>query len=82
MEEGSMTELETLILTQAANNEATSADSAFAAYPAKTVADAMMRLSDAGWFDARMVRGAHGPVVTIGLVDLKTILRYSLAREH
>lgn len=78
-----MTELETLILTQAANEDAvTSADSAFAAYPAKTVADAMMRLGDAGWFDARMVRGAHGPIVTVGLVDLKTILRYSLAREH
>jgi len=77
-----MTELETLILSQAANEEDVTSDSpAFSSYAHAEVCLVMWQLSRAGWFEARAIQSGDGGAVAIGLVSLKTIREFSLARE-
>ena len=77
-----MNELETLILTQVANEmPVTSADEAFRSYRPKDVRTAMLELGKLGWFEATLVPSLQGNRVDVGLVDLKTIRQFSLARE-
>ena len=78
-----MNELETLILTQAANEEGVTSDSsAFSDYSHAEVCLTMWQLSEAGWFQASAVQARQGGAVAVGLVSLKTLLEYSLAREQ
>jgi predicted transcriptional regulator len=77
-----MTDLETLILVQAANEETVTSDSsAFSKYSHAEVCLAMWELSRAGWFEARAVQTGRGGAVAVGLVSLKTIREFSLAQE-
>jgi hypothetical protein len=41
----------------------------------------MWELSRAGWFEAKAVQTRQGGAVAVGLVSLKTIRDFSLARE-
>ncbi len=77
-----MTELETLILIQAANEEGVASDSpVFSSYDHAEVCLVIWQLSRAGWFEARAIQSGEGGAVAIGLVSLKTIREFSLARE-
>ena len=77
-----MTELETLILSQAANEEGVTSDSpVFSSHGHAEVCLVMWELSRAGWFEARAIQTREGSAVAIGLVSLKTIRDFSLARE-
>jgi hypothetical protein len=77
-----MTELETLILSHAANEEGVTSDSpAFSSYDHAEVRLVMWQLSRAGWFEAKAIQGGEGGAVAIGLVSLKSIREFSLARE-
>lgn len=77
-----MTDLETLILTQAANEERVTSDGpAFRDYAHAEVCLTMWQLSKAGWFEASAIQARQGGAVAVGLVSLKTLLEYSLARE-
>lgn len=77
-----MTQLEMLILSQAANEEGVTSDNpAFSGYDHAEVCLVMWQLSRAGWFEARAIQNGDGGAVAIGLVSLKTIREFSLARE-
>jgi hypothetical protein len=77
-----MNKLETLILTQVANEASvTSANEAFRGYQPDVVRETMLALSQSGWFAAELVSSGNERRVEVGLVDLKTIRQFSAAQE-